>query len=366
MEPQLRLLVAAGGTGGHFFPAVAVIQEAERLGKGLRVCFLGRADRIEGRLAPALGYEFFPLSVSGFAGWNRWQSYRAMVQMVSSSVRLARFVRRFRPHVVLTTGAYLAIPTGVVARWYGIPLVVLELNVVPGRAVRLLAPWATVVATAYERTAYFLPPSGRARLQWVGAPVRQEFFTVPSSAEARRQLGLEPDRATVAILGGSLGAARLNTVARQLLPFVEQGRFQLIWQYGHRCPPPEGLPRCGVLARPFFEEPALLLAAADCVVARAGGMTIAELCAVGRAAILVPYPAATDQHQWANARWMEEMGAAVCIADERAEIEVPPMVERLLGEETTREQMAMAARRLGRPEAASRLALLLWSHRKEW
>lgn len=355
---ELRLLVAAGGTGGHFFPALAIVQEAERLGKRCRVCFVGRRDRIEGQLAEAYGYEFVPLPLSSWSPGHLWRSSVAVAKLLWSTVRLALYVRQFRPHAILTTGAYIGMPAGLVARWYRIPLMVVELNVAPGRAVRVLARWADIVATAYEQTASTFGRSERVHV--VGAPVRREFLAPPSPAQARQQLGLEGDIPVVAILGGSLGAARLNAVAQRLVPWVEQGQLQLVWQYGYRYALPPELPRRGLLACPFFERPATVLAAADCVVARSGGMTIAEICAVGRAAILVPYPAARDQHQRANAQWMEHRGAAVCVPDACAEAEVPPMVQRILRDHELRESMAAAARQLSRPEAASQLVELLW------
>lgn len=361
MERELRVLVAAGGTGGHFFPALAVLRAAECIGT-VRACFIGRRDRIEGRLAPALGYEFVGLPLFGFRGWRSFRSYGMPLAVGWSVVRVWAHVRTFRPHVVMTTGAYHGVPAGVVARLCRLPLVVIEVNRMPGRAVRLLARWADVVATGYDETATAFPERVQGRVRCVGVPVRQEFFSVPSPAEARRRLGLEAEAPTVVVLGGSLGAARLNAVAQRLLPFVQAGRFQLIWQYGERRAVPVEFPN-GVLARPFFEEPAVVLAAADCVVARAGGMTIAELCAVGRAALLVPYPGARDQHQLENARWMEQHGAALCISDERAEREVPVLLQHLLTDGERRQQMAGAARRLARPDAAQQLARLLWDSR---
>jgi UDP-N-acetylglucosamine--N-acetylmuramyl-(pentapeptide) pyrophosphoryl-undecaprenol N-acetylglucosamine transferase len=238
-------------------------------------------------------------------------------------------------------------------------LVVLEVNLLPGKAIRLLARWADVVVTGYPETAGYLPERARARVRCLGVPVRPEFCAVPESGEARRLLGLDAEQPVVAVLGGSLGAQRLNSVAERLLPAVARGAFQLVWQYGERFAVPSELPP-GVVARPFYDEPALVLAAADCVVSRAGGMTIAELCCVGRASVLVPYPAATEQHQLANARWMEQWGAAICITDDRAEAEVPHIVERLVHDGEYRQRMAAAARRLAHPDAARRIAELVW------
>lgn len=361
MEQELRILVAAGGTGGHLFPALAVLRAAERMGK-VRACFIGRRDRIEGRLVPALGYEFVALPLFGLGGWKRLRSYGMPFAVGWSVARVWAYVRVFRPQLIMTTGAYHGVPAGIVARLCGTPLVVVEVNRKPGRAVRLLARWADVLATGYEETAEVFPERVRRRIHCFGVPVREEFFNIPSAAEARRRLGLQAERPAVVVLGGSLGAARLNAVAQRLLPYVEAGVFQLIWQHGERFAVPARLPR-GVLARPFFEDPALVLAAAECVVARAGGMTIAELCAVGRAALLVPYPGARDQHQLDNARWMEQKGAALCIADDRAELEVPVLLQQLLADEERRQQMSDAARRLARPDAAQQIARLLWNSR---
>jgi UDP-N-acetylglucosamine--N-acetylmuramyl-(pentapeptide) pyrophosphoryl-undecaprenol N-acetylglucosamine transferase len=355
----VRILIAAGGTGGHLFPALAVLEELQELGQ-VEAWFVGRADRIEGRVVPALGYSLQAIPMRGFPGWRSPQVLRLPIALAQSLWLVRQRVQEFRPHVVLATGAYSSLPVGIVARWYGIPLVLLELNVRPGRAVRLLARWATAIITAMEPTALHLPRRARDRVQCWGAPVRRALRQVSTPSEARRLLGLSPELPTVAILGGSLGSARLNRVAQRLLPHAEAGRMQLLWQHGAGFTPPPGLPRT-VLARPFFAaELAAFYAAADCVVARAGAMTIAELCAVGRAAILVPYPAAAEQHQWHNARWMESHGAAICIADEHAEAEVPAQVEALLAEPERRHRLAEAARRLSRPDAAARIAQLLW------
>ncbi|MEN3027219.1 MAG: UDP-N-acetylglucosamine--N-acetylmuramyl-(pentapeptide) pyrophosphoryl-undecaprenol N-acetylglucosamine transferase [Chlorobiota bacterium] len=351
----LRLLVAAGGTGGHFFPAVAVVQAAERIGP-VEVYFAGRQDRIEGRFAPMLGWRFVALPVAPF---SKGHALRFIAGMAKSLRLLTQLVRQLRPDVVLTTGAYIGLPAGVVAGLRRIPLVLVEVNVLPGRAVRLLARGARVIVTAYEETAQWLPKSVHSRIQLYGVPVRQEFRNPPSAEEARRRLGLEPERPVVAVLGGSLGAARLNAVAQRLLPAVESGQFQLIWQHGERWTVPRKLP-AGVVAQPFFSEPAVVLAAADCIIARAGGMTVAELCSVGRAAVLVPYPGAVEQHQEANARWMERNDAAVCVADTRAEQEVPAIVQQLLSNTAARQQMAARARQLARPDAAERIAAVLW------
>ncbi|MCS7169082.1 MAG: UDP-N-acetylglucosamine--N-acetylmuramyl-(pentapeptide) pyrophosphoryl-undecaprenol N-acetylglucosamine transferase, partial [Candidatus Kapabacteria bacterium] len=350
-----------GGTGGHFFPAVAVVQAAAQIGE-VRACFVGRQDKIEGRLAPTLGYEFLPLPLSAFTSWRLARSYTFPLLMLRSLERLSALVKTFRPHIVLTTGAYVGVPAGIVARWYRLPLIVLEVNVIPGRAVRFLARWASTIVTGYRETVDVFAYRLRNRVQWFGVPLRQEFLAPPSPTEARLRLGLMPELPVVAVMGGSLGAARLNAIAQRLVRAVERGICQLVWQHGERFTVPQPLPS-GVVAQAFFMEPAVVLAAADCVVARAGGMTIAELCGVGRAAILVPYPGAVQQHQFENARWMEQHGAAVCITDDRAEEEVPSMLEQLLQDSPRRLRMAEAARLLAQSDAAYRIARLAWGMR---
>ncbi|HTG47283.1 MAG TPA: undecaprenyldiphospho-muramoylpentapeptide beta-N-acetylglucosaminyltransferase [Actinomycetota bacterium] len=362
----MNVVVAGGGTAGHVFPAIAMA-DALRERHGATVEFLGAADGQEARLVPAAGYPFTPLRI---------RSAQTRVSMRSlGALRMARAAAvRCRPQVawadvVVGIGGFASAPGAMAARRTRRPLVLIEQNSVPGVVNRIAARWARVVAVVFEATTASLPP--RVRTERTGNPVRREIVAVPSRRpalieEARRCFGLDADRRTVVVLGGSQGAQHLDeVVARAIEPLRDRRDLQLVVSTGpgRESPLEAVLPDAGdLLVRPigFIERMDLALAVADVAVARSGAGQIAELTVCGVPAILVPYPHATENHQEANARELERLGAAEIVLD----VDLTParFVERidaLLGDPARRAAMADAAARWARPDADDRLADLV-------
>ena len=306
-----RLLVVAAGTGGHVYPALAV---AERLrSMGVDVSWLGTAMGIESRLVPAAGFPFHVSKVVGLRGRGLARWLAAPFLLLRSALRAIAILARVRPHVVLGMGGYGAGPGGLMAWLLGIPLVIHEQNAVPGLTNRILAWFATRVLEAF-------PESFAVRRHAIhtGNPVREALARSPMP-EIR--LAHRGGRLRVLVIGGSQGARALNEVIPCALALDALGTKVTIW---HQCGPGNvqatrnDYAALGVVAEitEYIEDMGAAYAWTDVAVCRAGAMTVAELAAVGVASILVPFPYATDNHQYCNARYLAERGAAVLLAQD--------------------------------------------------
>ena len=348
------VLVMAGGTGGHVYPALSV---AERLREdGTRVIWLGTHHGLEARVVPKAGIEICFVRVSGLRGKGFVSWLRAPVVLVVALWQSVLVVRRFWPNAVLGMGGFVAGPGGVAAWLLRRPLVIHEQNAVAGLTNRLLAHMATRVLEAFPGT---FPP--RYRASYTGNPVRREIAELPAPMK-RAATRTGPLR--VLVLGGSQGARVLNEVVpRALESLPESTRVEVRHQAGsahlEETQARYTAARVQVRLEPFIEDMAEAYAWADLAICRAGAMTISELTAAGLGAILVPFPYAVDDHQTRNARYLAEAGAAFLIQQEefnttalgRLFAELCAARSRLLS-------MAKAARKLACPGATGHVAAL--------
>jgi UDP-N-acetylglucosamine--N-acetylmuramyl-(pentapeptide) pyrophosphoryl-undecaprenol N-acetylglucosamine transferase len=345
------ILIAGGGTGGHVFPAVAVAEALQRAAD-VDVIFCGTARGVEARVVPARGWKLEKLDVGPMKGGGPVRAVRGGMVAARATLRAFGLVRRLQPRAVLSVGGYAAGPVSLAAALLGVPVAVLEPNLVAGLANRLLAPFAKRAYVAWDEAG--APFSADAR-RLFGVPLREGFERVPYVPRGT---------ARVLVMGGSLGAAALNerlpsamAIAARRLPSVE-----VLHQAGRdhddevrRRYEREGVPRATVVA--FIDDVAGAIAAADLVVARAGAGSVAELAAVGRAAVLVPFPFAADDHQARNAEAHASAGGAVCLRQEAATPEaLARAIVSLLADDAARARMASAAGSRGRPRAARDVA----------
>jgi UDP-N-acetylglucosamine--N-acetylmuramyl-(pentapeptide) pyrophosphoryl-undecaprenol N-acetylglucosamine transferase len=346
------LLIAGGGTGGHVFPGVAVAEAALALAD-VDVVFVGTARGVESRVIPARGWRLELLEVEPMKGGGVARAVRGALVAMRATLRAAGIVRRLRPRAVLSVGGYASGPATLAAALLGVPVAVLEPNSTVGLANRLLAPFARRAFVAWDEAI----PTFRARaVRHYGVPLRAGFGPRPSS---RRDAIVR-----VLVMGGSQGAAVLNERLPDALGRLAlQGRdLDVLHQAGRDrdVPVREAYARAGVeRARvvPFIEDVAQAIAEADLVVARAGAGTIAEIAAIGRASVLVPFPPAADDHQAKNAQALARAGAAVCVLQDAADAaRLASEIGRLLADDVGRRAMADRARARGRPDAAQRVA----------
>jgi len=358
----MKLVVSAGGTGGHLFPATSVLDEVKRLEPTVEVLFVGRRSGIERAAAQRA---LIPYRAVTTAPWPTRPSPAAVtsaVRNLTGIVQSLRMLRRFRPDVVFTTGGYVSLPTAIAAGLTHRPLVIHEQNRLPGRATRLAARFAARIALSTEDVPKGFPAT---RAVYVGTPVRIDILgDRPAVEAARDRFGLDPTRFTVLALGGSQGARSINHATAGALDRLDPQQVQVLISTG-KLDFDETERVCResdmrVIVRPFIDDMSSAYAAADLAVCRSGASTLAELAAIGLPAILVPYPHAAGGHQLENAERFVTAGAARLILDRDLSAKTLAATIRQLAEDTTaRSEMARAASSLARPDAAHRIARLI-------
>ena len=349
-----RLLVAGGGTGGHVYPLLAVLESLRAEGSAVEVLYLGGGQSIEERLARVHGVAFHAIPVAAMRGVSPWQMVTNLGRLAGGVSRALSEVRRWRPDVVLVTGGYVSVPVALAAWLTRRPVVVCLPDMEPGLAVRLLSRLAAAVTVSFEEVRHTLP-AGKAVV--TGYPVRQAFLQ-GNRARARDRLGLPANERLLVVFGGSQGSRSINDAVLAALPALlaqarvlhvtgmsDYGRVQARWQTLDTC----ARERYRIYSY-VEKEMADLLWAADLVVARAGAATLGEFPAVGVPSVLVPYPYAGG-HQELNATYLESRGAAVIVRDTELRERLLPTVQELLRDPGRLASMAAAARALARPDA---------------
>ena len=311
-----RLLIAASGTGGHLFPALAV---AEALPSAWDVHWLGVPDRMERQLVPRR-FPLHTVKAGGLQG-RGLRKLLNLMRLIGATRSVRRLIRREGVDAVFSTGGYIAAPAILAARWCGVPVVLHESNAIPGRVTRLLGRLCSRVAVGLPAAAERLP---HCRPVLTGTPVRTEFLQ-PAPPPDWVPQGAGP---LLVVMGGSQGAVGLNRMVRPLLPKLSEAGVRVVHLTGSNDPEtasPSGLP--GVVERPFCDAMAGLLQHADLAVSRSGAGALSELAVCGTPAVLVPYPAAADRHQDANASAAASLAAAVIVQQHAPE---SPVLERTL------------------------------------
>lgn len=352
-----RLLIAASGTGGHVFPALAV---AEQL-PDYQIEWLGVPDRLENQLVP----EQYPLLAVPVEGFQKrgFDMVRVAWKLVRSILRVRQILQRGKFQAVFTTGGYIAAPAVLAARSLSLPVILHESNALPGKVTRLLSPLCSLVAIGFETTTQYLP---RAKQTFcVGTPVRSQFFT----ANAQLSDLPIPDRVPLlVVVGGSQGAVGVNKLIRQCAPtWLEQGIW-IVHQTGENDPDVKSFQHPHYWPLPFYSNMAGLLQRADLVISRAGAGTLTELAMTGTPSILIPYPFAAEDHQTYNARVFANAGAALLfqqahLSPEILTTEVANLLQSDRPDAEYRSQklleMAQRAKHLAVPDSAQQIAALV-------
>lgn len=350
-----RILIMAGGTGGHVYPALAVALQLR--GQGIEVKWLGTAGGLEHQLVPKQGFELMTIDIGGLRGKGRLQLLFAPLRLCRALVQALRVLRRFRPDAVLGMGGYASGPGGIATWLMRIPLYIHEQNAIAGMTNRLLAPFAHLILEG-------LPGAfrGNERALTIGNPVREEILALNNIAGNDRG---EQDPFRLLVLGGSQGAKALNDSVPPALALLREDIQIMVWhQTGNRHhQQTEKLyaDTANTEARvdAYIDDMAGAYAWADLVLCRAGALTLAELCVAGLASILVPFPYAVDDHQTANARVLSERGAAVLLPESELQAGVlSSLLESFYSTPSRLKDMAKKAGELARPDATSRVAAI--------
>lgn len=359
----MRVLISGGGTGGHTSPASSIIEELRKRDPYLLLQWVGKKGAIEERVAKSLTVPFRAVPA---AGWPRKRGPRqifAGLKFLLSTVIALRYVRSFQPQVAVGVGGYVSLPPLLAAQWLGVPTFVHEQNKRLGMANRLLAKRATRIFLSYPDTLGEYP---RNRAEVVGNPVRAGFTAPPTREAAREQLDLKQAVPCVLVVGGSQGAQSINRAVADWIKTLAPEDAQVLWMTG-----PQGVDearkaasqtQASVQVFGFIEDMPAVCAAADVIISRAGASSTAEIAAIGRASILIPFPFATDDHQTKNAEAFVEADAALLVADKECTgARLGELMGTLLRDEARRLAMEQAALSLARPNAAELIVDgLLW------
>jgi len=356
----MRILIAGGGTGGHFYPALAMIDQFRKDDPGTKIGYVGTRRGIEARLLPHYpDVRFFPIHGKGLTRGRRGAYFLTFLHLLIAFFEVFAVYLRFRPQLVIGMGSYSSFApvfTGaVLGRVFPIRTLIHEQNAIPGLANRILSRFVDAVLVSYSRTEANFPRARRVVV--TGTPVREEFFRSRRTESAYRRFGLDPNRRTVLVFGGSLGSVRLVDGILRAKEALGDG-MQVLLVLGTATDERairEGLESTGVgniAVRRYIERMGEAFAIADLIVARAGATTIAEIAACGKPAILVPWGGSADGHQLENARLLEEEGACT-VADEDVIVDggLVRLIRRLVNDDEMLNRLAENARRHGRRNA---------------
>ncbi len=356
MRSAPNILFAAGGTGGHVYPAIAVADALRRRIPDAHIRFAGTRNRMEWEAVPKAGYEMYPITAAGLHRTRPYRNLALPFKLVRSMVESHTLVRRFDPDVAVGTGGYVSGPVLLAASMVGKPIVVQEQNAYPGLTNRLLGKRAATVHVAFEEARKHFPSD---RCLCSGNPVRQELVAVDPE-ESRRGYELPAEAFVIAVFGGSLGSRAINEVmVRNLETLLRDESVHVIWQSGRRYfeemrSRVPSHPRLRLLE--YVDRMDRAYAAADLVVCRSGALTCSELAITGTPSILIPSPNVAEDHQTHNARSMVAAGAAEMIPESSMVHALPEAIDRLRMRPELLRDMSKAVLDLARPGAADRIA----------
>jgi UDP-N-acetylglucosamine--N-acetylmuramyl-(pentapeptide) pyrophosphoryl-undecaprenol N-acetylglucosamine transferase len=356
---KLNLLIAAGGTGGHLFPAVAVADEIKKhLGNKLEIFFTGRPDKIEKNFAEKNGYEFFPMDISGLT-----KKFSLSTLMLPFKIRAAvnasrEVIRKSEIHAVIATGGYIGYPPGLAIKKEGGRLYLIEANVNPGKALKMLCGRADRIFTSFADSRKYFDDKYLSKIIYTGNPVREFITRMPDRMPSLEKFGFTTDNKTVLVFGGSLGARSINYAVEKNINNFRDAGINLIWQTGKNYSY-EGIVPKNVKITEFIDDMASAYAAADMVISRSGATTVAELAIAGKPSLLVPLKSATNNEQELNALTLEKSGAAVMIRDDEIEARLWKVLQEILNSDDKLEQMHLKAAEKARPDAAAKVASII-------
>ncbi len=328
MNKELRVIISGGGTGGHIFPAISIANAIKALRPDAHILFVGALGRMEMQRVPAAGYEIKGLPIQGFDRQHLLRNVKVLFKIWKSQHMARQIIKEFRPQVAVGVGGYASGPTLNMAAAKGIPCLLQEQNSYAGVTNKLLAKKAAKICVAYEGMERFFPAE---KLILTGNPVRQQLLdSTVTREEAVRSSGLDPQKKTILLVGGSLGARTINESVLQHLDLIKQSDVQFIWQTGKYYSEEiaqrlkgENIPQLKVMD--FISDMATAYKAADLVISRAGASSISEFCLLGTAVILVPSPNVAEDHQTKNAMALVHRDAALYVKDADAREQLLPL-----------------------------------------
>ncbi len=354
----MKVIITGGGTGGHIFPAVAIGHALQRLNPGVELLFVGAKGKMEMEKVPQEGFEIVGLDIAGFNRSSLLKNITLPFKIIKSYMQARSVIKRFNPSVVVGVGGYASFPVLYAAQAKGIPTLIQEQNSYAGKSNKILGKRAKAICVGYDGMDQFFPKD---KVVYTGNPVRKKIAQSNlTRVEGQEWLGLDGNKKTILVVGGSLGAKSINEAVDAGLEELLEGNVQLIWQTGklyYEQATARAVRYSGrVKVFDFIKEMDFAYAAADMVVSRAGALAIAELCIVAKPVIFVPYPFAAEDHQTSNAMALVEHNAAMMVKNSDAKNELIQKIKELLNDDATQELMTENLQELAIKDADSRIA----------
>jgi UDP-N-acetylglucosamine--N-acetylmuramyl-(pentapeptide) pyrophosphoryl-undecaprenol N-acetylglucosamine transferase len=353
-----RVIISGGGTGGHIFPAIAIADEIKRRNPDVHILFVGAIGKMEMEKVPAAGYKIEGLTIAGFQRKLTFSNFLLPFKIVKSLLKARSILMKFKPQVVVGVGGYASGPTLKAATMLGIPTLVQEQNSFPGKTNKLLSRNVNKLCTAYDGLERFFP---KEKIVLTGNPVRSEMVKIEGKREeAFNYYGLDSQKPTILVIGGSLGARTLNQSMMNHYELLKERGVQVLWQSGKLYF--EGLKEelsgkesNEIKLVQFIDRMDLAYAMADVIISRAGAISVSELCLVKKPVILVPSPNVAEDHQTHNAMALVKKDSALLVKDVDAKEELIPQALELLGNAEKRSMLSGEIAKLAKPEATEHI-----------
>ena len=348
MKP--KFIISGGGTGGHIYPAIAIADELKTRFPDAEFLFVGAEDRMEMEKVPQAGYPIKGLWISGLQRSLSLQNLAFPLKLISSLSKSNAILKNFKPDVAIGTGGYASAPLLRMASLKKIPCLIQEQNSHAGITNKWLSSRVQRICVAYEGMEKFFPSE---KIRFTGNPVRQDLLDISlKTGEAIQFFKLDKSRKTLLVLGGSLGARRINELIEKSLPFFEKKNLQVIWQCGKYYE--ETYKNKGnenVKVHAFLNRMDLAYAAADFIISRAGALSVSELCLVGKPVIFIPSPNVAEDHQTKNAMAVSEKAAAILIRENELDSSFETKFSELVSSEKQQKIFSENIKKLAKPNA---------------
>jgi UDP-N-acetylglucosamine--N-acetylmuramyl-(pentapeptide) pyrophosphoryl-undecaprenol N-acetylglucosamine transferase len=351
---QYKFILSGGGTGGHIYPAIAIANELKSRFPDAEILFVGANDKMEMQKVPQAGYKIKGLWIAGLQRRLTFDNTLFPIKLISSLLKSRTILKDFKPDVVIGTGGFASGPLLQVAAIAGIPTVIQEQNSYPGITNKLLSKKANKICVAYENLERFFP---KQKMILTGNPVRQDLIAIENKREeALQYFKLDSNKKTVLVLGGSLGARRVNQLIEKELENILSQNVQVIWQCGKLyLEDYKKYNKENVQVVAFIERMDLVYAAADVIISRAGASSVSELCIVGKPVIFIPSPNVAEDHQTKNAQAIVDKKGALMLKESELEAQFGLVFEALLKDQGKQNQLSENIKQLAMPEATKKI-----------
>lgn len=348
---KLKFIISGGGTGGHIYPAIAIANELKLRFPDAEFLFVGAKDKMEMQKVPQAGYKIEGLWIAGLQRKLTFQNAMFPMKLMSSLWKSRNIIKKFKPNVVIGTGGFASGPLLQMANSANIPTVVQEQNSYPGITNKLLSKKANTICVAYENLERFFPKD---KIVFTGNPVRQDLLDISNKRnEAIEHFKLKSEKKTLLVLGGSLGARRINQLIESKIFDIVGKDIQVIWQcgkfyfdeYKHYSD------EKNVQVTDFIDRMDLVYATADFIISRAGASSVSELCLVGKPTIFIPSPNVAEDHQTKNAKAIVEKNGALMIKESELDEKFDEVFQNLISDEKLQNALSKNSKELAKPNA---------------